>query len=380
MKKTGFLFILMWFLSHVSFAQIELKGTWDGSDGSHPQSSYDGGSFRPDLSLDRKPSTNHDRDRGGNSSSSENTYSGPDFIGSWGGNLRNSDVAYYITERNTQRWKKDNTEAMSILQELNDLLSNDCIDIHLLQNVYVRFNSLSSYQRSILGYEGDEAFAELTARLNNARPYYEKYSKMALDIKNNSFSKIDKDVMHKPYEELNGYLRQFLSKEEFDRAKIEYEKYEKDETVKKVYEKTRHHEVQEKTNKAREDNNHLALQKIREKKKHYPSYITINNWRSNGTAVSGGWEEASIEVIEKAMDKFFKPIKEHVYNIDFGFTGLTKRMVNFSNTQSSNVFGIWDADKKVFQAVLRGENAEHYLIKEQHKVMDRTYNGIIESF
>ena len=100
----------------------------------------------------------------------------------------------------------------------------------------------------------------------------------------------------------------------------------------------------------------------------------------NGTAISREWEEASTEVMEKTMEKFFEPLKEHTYNIGSGFKGLTKRLVNFSETYSSNVFDLWDADKKAMQALARGETPEPYLIKGQHKVIDNTYRGTINSF
>lgn len=416
MKKTGFLFVLMWFLSHVSFAQIELKGTWDGSDGSHPQSSYDGVSFPPDLSLDRKPSTNHDRDRGGSSSSSENTYSGPEFIGSWGGNSTYSNELY---ERITDGlgWEKDNTEAMSVLQELKDLLSSDCIDIHLLHSVYVRFKSLSSYQRSVLGHEGEEALAELTARLHNAKPYYEKYSKMALDIKNNSLSKIDKDVTHKPYEELNGYLRQFLSKEEFDRAKVEYGKYEKSQIVNGVYARIRSQESKHNYKKTVNSGSHLAFQKTTnslvdnykvgamavknatEGQKQLASLFgdelvpkpvlleklenginTVNNAiDAKGMfvkAFSGDWEGAVSDYMGKAKEKLIDPLKDCAIGLGSNITGsykTMKKVFNFGDVYSTIINDTWNGVKEAIQAVLRGENPDHIMIKTGQKDINNVH-------
>jgi hypothetical protein len=428
MKKIGFLFILMWFLSHVSFAQIELKGTWDGSDGSHPQSSYDGGSFRPDLSLDRKPSTNHDRDRGGSSSSSGNTYSGPDFIGSWGGNLRNSDVAYYITERNTLRWEKDNTEAISILQELNDQLSSDCIDINQLQSIHVRFKRLSSNQRSVLGYEGDKALAELVARLHNAKPDYDKYSKMALDIKNNSFSKVDKDVMHEPYEELNGYLRQFLSKEEFDRAKIEYGKCEKSQIVNGVYARIRSQESKHNYKKTVNSGSHLALQKttnslvdnfkvgamavknVSEGRKQLadlygdelvPKPVLLDKLEKGINTVndaidakgmfvkafSGDWEGAVSDYMGKAKEKLIDPLNDCAIGLGATVTGsyqTIKRVFNFKETMTTLVNDTWNGVKDAIQSIERGENPNSVwnkvIIRTEQKDINTINKGIKRSF
>lgn len=331
--------------------------------------------------LNKKTSSGGIDDRGGSRYHTplEGNYDGPSSEVSWGENDTYSNELYKRMKNHGNRYNKDAGEALSILAEVNSLLSADCIDINFLHNVYVRFKRLSSFQRSVLGYEGDKALAELVARLENAKPFYDKYSILALDIKSNSFSKVDKEIMHQNYEELNGYLRQFLSKEEFDRAKIEYGKYEKDETVKKVYEKVKLHEMQKKNNNTMGANNHLALQRIRKKEKQFrPSYITINNPSSNGT--SREWEEVSMDVMEKAMEKFFKPLKEHIYNLGSDFTGLTKRLVNFTETYPSITFSFLEADKKALQAVLRGENPDPIVIKAQHEGIDKTYKGTINSF
>ena len=363
---------------------------------------------------------------GSSSSSSGNTYSGPEFIGSWGGNWTKSNEAYY-NKISTIGWEKDNTEAMSVLQELKDLLSTDCIDIHLLHNAYVRFKSLSSYQQSVLGYEGDKALAELAARLNNAKPYYEKYSKMALDIKNNSFSKIDNEVMHKPYEELNGYLRQFLSKDEFDRAKIEYGKYEKSQIVNDVYARIRSQESRHNYKKTENSDSHLALQKTTntlvdnykvgamavknasEGQKQLASLFgdelvpkpvlldklekginTVNNAiDAKGMLVkafSGDWEGAVSDYMGKAKEKLIDPLNDCALGLGSTVTGsykTMKRVFNFKETMTTLVNDTWNGVKDAIQAIERGENPNsvwnRVIIRTEQKDINTINKGLKRS-
>lgn len=431
MKKTIFLFILIWFLHHCSFAQM--PDTWDGSDGSHPQSRINYGTT-PEVKLDI-PSSRKDSGRdsgdsrdGSSSSSSGNTYSGPEFIGSWGGNLTNSDIADYYIERNTIRWEKDNTEAVSVLKELKDLLSSDCIDIHLLHNAYEKFKGLSPYQRSVLGYEGDKTLAELVAQLNNGRLDYDKYSKLALDIKSNSFSKVKKEVMHKPYEELSGYLRQFLSKNEFDRAKIEYGKYEKSQIVNGIYARIRSQESKHNYKKTENSDSHLVLQKTTNSlvDNYMVGAMTVKNASEgqkqlaslygdelvpkpvvlekleNGIntvndaidakgmvvkAFTGDWEGAISDYMGKAKEKLIDPLNDCAIGLGTTVTGsykTIKRVFNFKETMTTLVNDTWNGVKDAIQSIERGENPNsvwnRVIIRTEQKDINTINKGFKRSF
>ena len=270
MRKTNILVLLMWLLAHYSFAQIDLPDTWDGSDGSHPQSPINPGT-PTEVKIPIPPGKKSDtRERGSERDTPPTplvgNYEGPSSEGSWGSNGLSSNKLYKRMG-DGMWWEKDDTEAMSVLIEMKGLLSSDCIDIEYLQEIQARFNSLSPSQKSALGYDGEEAFNQLKERLNKARALYSQNITIAQNIKNNMFSSIDKDIMRLSYEELNGYLKQFLSKEEFDRAKIEYEKYEKAQIVNNVYEKIRIQELRKKNDNRKieteKTNYHLPLQKVR---------------------------------------------------------------------------------------------------------------------
>ena len=79
-------------------------------------------------------------------------------------------------------------------------------------------------------------------------------------------------MMHQPYEKLNGYLKQFLNQEEFEKAKVEYEKYEKNKALVKelealnanMYDNKSGQEIKENTKN--DANIKLALHKVRSKK------------------------------------------------------------------------------------------------------------------
>ena len=317
----------------------------------------------------QKKNPSVDKDTGGHDRPTpplEGNYEGPSSDETWGENETYSNGLYERMKDNVG-WYKYDREAFSVLDEVNSMLSADCIDIHLLHNAYVRFKSLSSYQRSVLGYEGDEALAKLVSQMHNTRPDYDKYSKMALDIKNNSFSKIDKNVMHKPYEELNGYLRQFLSKDEFERAKIEYGKYEKSQIVNDVYARIRNQESKHNYKKTENSDSHLALQKTTnslvdnykagamavknasEGQKQLASLFgdelvpkpvlleklenginTVNNAiDAKGMfikAFSGDWEEAASDYLGKAKEKVFNTLKNCIVNTT---TSMTSKWGNF---------------------------------------------------
>lgn len=376
---------------------------------------------KDDLHLNLPPSQKRTSDDGNHGKDTptpplEGNYEGPASEVSWGGNDTYSNGLYEMMKDNVG-WYKYDGEAFSILDEVNSMLSADCIDINLLHNVYVRFKSLSSFQRSVLGYEGDKALAQLVARLHNARPDYDKYSKMALDIKNNLFSNVDNEVMHKPYEELNGYLRQFLSKDEFDRAKIEYGKYEKSQIVNGVYARLRSQESRHNYKKTMNSDSHLALQKttnslvdnskvvamavknVSEGQKQLASlfgdelvpkpvlleklengFNTVNNAIDAkgmfAKAFSGDWEGAVSDYMGKAKEKLIDPLKDCA--IGFGTTvtdsyKTMKRVFNFQEVYSTIAKDSFNGVEKASQAVLRGENPDHIMIKTEQKVINNVH-------
>lgn len=423
--------MLMWFLSHCSFAQFEIPDTWDGSDGRHPQSRINPGEppkVKLDIPLNRKSKT--EEKSGGHDRPTPplvGNYEGPASEGSWGGNDTYSNGLYERMKDNVG-WYKYDGEAFSILDEVKGMLSADCIDIHLLHNAYVRFKSLSSYQRSVLGYEGDEALAELTARLNNAKPDYDKYSKMALDIKNNSFSEVDKDVMHKPYDELNGYLRQFLSKEEYDSAKIEYGKYEKSQIVNGVYARLRSQESRQNYKKTMNSDSHLALQKttnslvdnykvgamavknVSEGRKQLadlygdelvPKPVLLDKLEKGINTVndaidakgmfvkafSGDWEGAVSDYMGKAKEKLIDPLNDCAIGLGATVTEsyqTIKRVFNFKETMTTLVNDTWNGVKDAIQSIERGENPNsvwnRVIIRTEQKDINTINKGIKRSF
>lgn len=386
---------------------------------------------KDDLHLNLPPSQKRTSDDGNHGKDTptpplEGNYEGPASEGSWGGNDTYSN-GLYERMKNNVGWYKYDGEAFSILDEVNSMLSADCIDIHLLQNVYVRFKSLSSYQRSVLGYEGDEALAQLVSQLNNARPLYDKYSMMALNIKNNSFSKVDKDVMHKPYEELNGYLRQFLSEDEFDRAKIEYGKYEKSQIVNGIYARIRSQESRHNYKKTVNSDSHLALQKttnslvdnykvgamavknVSEGRKQLASLFgdelvpkpvlleklenginTVNNAiDAKGMfvkAFTGDWEGAASDYLGKAKEKLIDPLNDCALGLGSTVTGsykTMKRVFNFKETMTTLVNDTWNGVKDAIQAIERGENPNsvwnRVIIRTEQKDINTINKGLKRS-
>ena len=109
--------------------------------------------------------------------------------------------------------------------EANSILSNDCIDIQRMQLAIDEFYELEKISK--LTYEGDEARAKLLCHQHNMESAYYKYSLMAMNIRAGSFGSINTRMMSLSYEDLDKYLKQFLNKHDFERAKVEYQKYEK---------------------------------------------------------------------------------------------------------------------------------------------------------
>lgn len=110
---------------------------------------------------------------------------------------------------------------------MDKLINYDCIDIRLLQNAIDEFNSLPEDLQKVQGVEGHNTRAKLMAQKNNMTPIYNKYSLMATNIRDLSFGGFNTRLLSLSYEDLDKYLKQFLNKHDFERAKAEYKKYEK---------------------------------------------------------------------------------------------------------------------------------------------------------
>lgn len=131
-------------------------------------------------------------------------------------------------ERIEKERERERKSASSLLNEMHKLhYNNDCIDIIQIQNTIDEFEKLSDYQKEFLGNEGHNARAKLLAQKDNVTLVYNKYSLMATNIRNLSFGGFNTRILSLSYEDLDKYLKQFLSKYDFERAKVEYKKYEK---------------------------------------------------------------------------------------------------------------------------------------------------------
>ena len=116
---------------------------------------------------------------------------------------------------------------------MDKLINYDCIDIRLLQNALDEFNSLPEDLQNIQGVDGHNARAKLMAQKHNMEPIYNKYSLMSTNIRNLSFEGFNTRILSLSYEDLDMYLKQFLNKHDFERAKVEYQKYEKAKVLEK---------------------------------------------------------------------------------------------------------------------------------------------------
>lgn len=274
MKKISIIIIIIIFLPLIVISQ-DIKLSISGNSGSASGSVGGVGGSSGDIIIPSPfgspSSSGEEGERGGGrdtpSTPLENNYDGPASEG-WGPNgMISNDI--YDDWRGTLGWKNyaAEVEALSVLEEINTLNLSDCVDFKQLHKVQVKINSLSPSEISALGHEGKEAIARFEEKLIEARSLFSQYLIMAQHIRNNLFSEIDKEVMRLPYEEQNGYFKQFLSKEEFDRAKIEYDKYEKAQVVGGVYERIRNQELRknhvDRIDKTDKTNYHLTLQKIR---------------------------------------------------------------------------------------------------------------------
>ena len=130
-------------------------------------------------------------------------------------------------EKERREREEKEREAIVVINKMDKLINNDCIDIRLIQNVIDEFNSLPEDIQNVQGVEGHNARAKLLAQKNNMTPIYNKYSLMATNIRNLSFEGFNTRILSLSYDDLDTYLKQFLNKHDFERAKVEYMKYEK---------------------------------------------------------------------------------------------------------------------------------------------------------
>lgn len=130
-------------------------------------------------------------------------------------------------EKERQERKEKEREAIVIINKMDKLINNDCIDIKRIQNAIDEFNSLPEDLQNVQGVDGHNARAKLLAQKDNVTTIYNKYSLMATNIRNLSFEGFNTRLLSLSYEDLDKYLKQFLNKHDFERAKVEYQKYEK---------------------------------------------------------------------------------------------------------------------------------------------------------
>ena len=123
--------------------------------------------------------------------------------------------------------KEKEREAIVIINKMDQLINNDCIDIKQIQNAIDEFNGLPDDLQKVQGVEGHNTRAKLMAQKNNVTTIYNKYSLMATNIRDLSFGGFNTRILSLSYEDLDKYLKQFLNKHDFERAKVEYKKYEK---------------------------------------------------------------------------------------------------------------------------------------------------------
>lgn len=202
--------VTFFFVQMVAFAQIEFSTEFQGRE-------YSSGSITVD-----KPTFS-------SSSSSSNVNNGGGNNGSYSSNTSSSSSNYdYEWEERRREWEREREiererreKETKLINETNKMLNNDCIDIVRMQYVIDEFDKIS------LGYYGHEARAKLMSRKHNMEPIYNKYSLMAANLKDLSFGSINPRMMSLSYEDLDKFLKQFLNEKDFERAKVEYQKYAK---------------------------------------------------------------------------------------------------------------------------------------------------------
>lgn len=172
-------------------------------------------------SNSRSGSNNRDRDRDRGSSNSSHSSSSNSHNSS---SFKND---YYERQKSERERKEREKQATILINRMNALVNNECIDIIQMESVLKEFNSLPEDLQNVQGVEGHNARAKLMAQKHNMTPIYNKYSLMAMNIRSLSFGGFNTRILSLSYEDLDKYLKQFLNKHDFERAKVEYKKYEK---------------------------------------------------------------------------------------------------------------------------------------------------------
>lgn len=182
-------------------------------------------------SSDRESSSSSHSSSSSSQSSSSNSFNNDyNWEREWARKM--AEWAIERAERERERKVKER-EAFVIINKMDELINNDCIDIKQIQNAIDEFNSLPDDLQKVQGVEGHNARAKLMAQKHNMTPIYNKYSLMATNIRNLSFGGFNTRILSLSYEDLDKFLKHFLNKHDFERAKVEYKKYEKA----KVFEK-----------------------------------------------------------------------------------------------------------------------------------------------
>lgn len=174
-------------------------------------------------------------DRGSSSSShssSSNSYNN-DYYERQERDRERREWAREQEEKERQKRKEQEKEANIVINNMNKLNNNDCIDIIQIQSAIDAFNNLPEDLQKVQGVEGHNARAKLMTQKNNVTSIYNKYSLMATNIRAFSFESINTRMMSLSYEDLDKYLKQFLNKHDFEQAKVEYQKYEKAKVLEK---------------------------------------------------------------------------------------------------------------------------------------------------
>lgn len=362
-------------------------------------------------SDNERESRDHDYD----DTPEEYYYSGPSNCDSWGENELND---LYEDKVDRQKYKDEMIKdgANSCLNEMNQLLADDCIDVIKIRYVIDGYLHLSNYQRDLLGENGKSAFEKLIHQLETKGLIYYEYYDMATNIRDFHFDNVDKEAMRLPYEDAyNKYLTQFLSKEEFEKAKVEYEKYENANKLKHVYEKIRNPKPKPKQSTSSDNDYNLAIQKVRKTMvdnykvgamavkdlkeaqellgNDYIPKSTLLDQMNEGInkvnesvnvkdilvkAFSGDWEEASSRYAQKAKEKLIDPLKDCAVGLGSSLSvtyETMKRVANFGDIYNEIVNNTWEGDKNAMNALVRGENPEKYISKASRNNEKSIKNG-----
>ena len=193
---------------------------------------------RNHKSSDRGGSNNSNSSSSSSQSSSSNSYNND----AWEREMRKwAREQEERKEKERREREEKEREAIVIINEMDKLINYDCIDIRLIQNAIDAFNNLPEDLQNIQGVEGHNARAKLLAQKDNVTLIYNKYSLVATNIRNLSFESFNTRLLSLSYEDLDNYLKQFLSKYDFERAKVEYQKYEKTKVAEKEIEELYNH-------------------------------------------------------------------------------------------------------------------------------------------